>query len=167
MFIHPVIGIITVIDLQFQAADKICDILECIMGRIFSQHQHLVIYLPNVTDTVNKFYFCAFCLHFRVKYFKEGAGCKIAHLIAVAHNIDGLSENVIPIFFISLLCQGIVAQLIRPQIQFWIAAAVEQFYGKHKQHIKREKDSPGPQPFQVQFFFYAPCQFSINVGKKE
>mgnify|MGYP007127282700 CR=1 FL=1 len=63
--------------------------------------------------------------NFRIKHLKEGTGSKIAHLIRIAHDIDGFPKYAVPVFFIGLLCKGIIAQLVRPQIQLWIAAAVK------------------------------------------
>ena len=137
------------------------------MSRIFSEYQHLVIYLSDVPDTVYELYFCTLCLHFRIKHLKECTGSKIAHLVRVAHDIDGFPKYAVPVFFIGLLCKGIIAQLVRPQIQLWIAAAVKQFCRKHKQHIQPKKDAPWPESLQIQFFFYSFCQFPIDVRKEK
>ena len=117
--------------MELQLPHNICNILKAAMLRVLTQDQHVLINKPYIADAFNKAHLCAFCLPLLIKHLKKGAGCKITHLIAVSHNINGLSENFLPVSAVGFLCQGIIALLVRPQIQLWIKAPVKQLHRSH------------------------------------
>ena len=125
VFIHPPVLIVAVVHLKLQFPYKICNILEAVMLRILPQHQHILIHQPDIPDTVDKLYLRPLSQPVLIEYLKEGPGGKIAHFIAVPHDINGLSKYTIPILFIGFLCQRIIPQLIRPEIKLRITASVK------------------------------------------
>ena len=137
------------------------------MLRILPQHQHTVIHQSDVADAFNLLYLRSLGQSLFVKDLKEGSGCKITHLIGVFHDIDGFSENLIPIFFISFFCQRIIAQLIWPEIKLWIAASVKKLHREHEKHIGSKEHAPGPDALQIKLFFHSICQLAVHPGQKQ
>ena len=166
MFIHPAVAVVAIIHLKLHFPYNLRNILEPFMVRVLPQNQHPVIHQTDIPDILYELHPGAFCCPVPVKYLKEGSGREIAHLIAVAYDVNGLAEYSVTISSVGLLSQGIVPQLIGPEIQLGIIRPVKQLHGKHEYHIAGKGGSPGPKPFQIQLRLHPLCQFSIHISQK-
>ena len=167
MFVHPSVLIVAIVHLELQFFHKLGDVLESVVVRILPQHKHAVVHQPDIPDTVYEFHPGPLRCPVLVIHLKERAGSKIAHLIAVAYDINGLSENTVPIPLISLLSQRVVPELVGPQIQFGIVSPVKQLHGQHQRHITGKHHTPGPQAFQVKLRLHPLGQHPIHICQKQ